>query len=101
MPTRPVTAADFATGLLEHALVRGRPLPDGYAGLTPAEIRFYNYFNVHRGRLDVDLAKSQLCQDFWVVYLLDLLGPTAPREGFFVEFGAYDGITPAFRTSRR
>jgi len=93
MSSRSVTAAEFATSVLEHALVQGRPLRDGYAGLTPAEIRFFNYFNLHRGRLDLDLAKSQLCQDFWVVYLLDLLGPTAPREGFFVEFGGYDGIT--------
>lgn len=93
MTSRTITAAELANNVLEHALVRGLPLPDGYAGLTAAEIRFFNYFGMHPGRFDRELAKSQLCQDFWVIYLLDLLGPGAPPEGFFVEFGAYDGIT--------
>lgn len=93
MSARAITAAEFANTLLEHTLVRGRLLPEGYADLTPAEIGFYNYFNTHRARFDPGMAKAQLCQDFWVVYLLDLLGNAASSPGFFVEFGAYDGIT--------
>jgi FkbM family methyltransferase len=90
---RTITASQFAHNVLEHALLKGLPLPESYAGMTPHEVGFFNYFVRNVGKFNRTLSKSQLCQDLWAVYLLDLLGAGEARKGFFVEFGAYDGIT--------
>jgi len=89
-----VSLPAFASELLEHVIVGEKPLPRGFAGLSPAEIDCFNYYQTHRIQ-DRTLARSQLHQDLWVAFLLDCWNPHSPfhRNGFFVEFGALDGVT--------
>ena len=86
-----MSASVFANQVLEHTIIRAERLPPNFAGLTSAEIGYFNYFLVNGHKIDRSLSRSQLCQDFWVVYLLRALETRV--KGFFVEFGAYDGIT--------
>lgn len=89
-----IPASSFATDLLDHAILHRRLLPKGFAGLLDLEIDCYNYYiaNAVERR---EFSQSQLGQDLWVAFLLDCWNPHSRfhRHGYFVEFGAFDGVT--------
>ncbi len=87
------TPAAFACELMDQTLIRGRHLPPGFVGMTDIEVQFYNYC-VSRPPLDRSLVMSQGLQDLWVCFFLDCWSPHSRfhRDGFFVEFGALDGV---------
>ena len=90
----PMSAAAFASTVLDHVVLGARPLPAGFAGLSSAEIECFNHYLKGSGP-DRSLARSQLHQDLWVAFLLDCWNPHSRfhRHGYFVEFGALDGVT--------
>ncbi len=57
--------------------------PEFFRLWSQAEIRFLNYAFSMRAR-----SRSQILQDLWVCFELD-----EKRDGFFVEFGATNGLT--------
>jgi len=89
-----ISAAAFATDVLDHAILRRRLLPKGFAGLLDLEIDYYNHYIAHPVE-DREFCQSQLGQDLWVAFLLDCWNPHSRfhRHGYFVEFGAFDGVT--------
>lgn len=94
MANTSVSAAAFAANLLDHVLLGGSALPAGIAGLSSTEIECFNHYLTHPIP-DRSLARSQLHQDLWVAFLLDCWNPHSlfHRHGYFVEFGALDGVT--------
>jgi FkbM family methyltransferase len=87
-------ASWIASDAIENLLVRGKRLHEGLYGLTPAEMNFYNYY-IENPLEDRSLIKSQLLQDLWVAFILKCWDEDGEfsRSGFFVEFGAFDGVT--------
>lgn len=83
-----------ATDAIENVTIRGKRLPVGIYGLNANEVGFYNYYT-ERQVEDKRLIQSQFLQDLWVAYILNCWnGEGEPNNpGFFVEFGAFDGIT--------
>lgn len=80
-----------ATDAIENVAIRGKRLPVGIYGLNENEIGFYNHYT-EKPVNDKRLIQSQFLQDLWVAYILS--GEDEPNKlGFFVEFGAFDGIT--------
>lgn len=74
------TAGEMLTILLAQRNAQRRATTDPTA---PALLDFFTYAMPRAGR-----AQGQLFQDLWVLFELG-----EPREGFFVEFGATNGIT--------
>ena len=87
-------SAGSAAHLLDHVLVHRQPLPAEGHGLLAHETDFYNFY-IRRAGHGLDHAASQFGQDMWVAFLLDCwdLDSRAARAGYFVEFGAFDGLT--------
>lgn len=83
-----------ATDAIENVAVRGKCLPAEIYGLNAIETGFYNHY-IERPIEDKRLIKSQSLQDLWVAYILDRWDEKGESNGpgFFVEFGAFDGIT--------
>ena len=90
----PIPASAFASDVLDHVIMRRRPLPKSFAGLQDVEIDCYNYY-LAKPLEDCPFAQSQLGQDLWVAFLLDCwnLHSRFHSHGYFVEFGAFDGVT--------
>lgn len=82
------------TELADNLLGRRNFISPAY-GFMPHETDFYNYYVRHRETISLENSYSQLGQDLWVAYLMaEHARDRSPRrEGFFVEFGGFDGKT--------
>lgn len=90
----------FVVGLVRRifstlglGLIRSGDLEDLQLGAEHArKVKFRNYFGVSSHRAEIELiwekSTSQLCQDLFVLVELGF-----PRDGYFVEFGATDGVS--------
>jgi len=93
MSQQQISVSTFTSDLLDHVIMQRQPLPKGFAGMLEAEIDCYNYY-LAQPLENRQFARSQLGQDLWVAFLLDCWNLDSPlhRQGYFVEFGAFDGV---------
>ena len=102
MSQQQISVSTFTSDLLDHVIMRRQPLPKGFAGMLEAEIDCYNYY-LAQPLENRQFARSQLGQDLWVAFLLDCWNLDSPfrRQGYFVEFGAFDGVHLSNSVQRR